>query len=264
MFHVVVVLHQDFDKQSRTLCRGCGSLVWGSCDVGLIGQGVLAVLDHGGTRVGSIALANGWLSGDWLVIIALALTMTFVVAAPLNARARGVFSVLESRINRFETPDPLAEDCPIDPGSARIAIIGMARFGTGAYDTLKAKYGDVLIGIDADPDVVARHQSAGRNVILADATDDDFWYRVRGAATVDVTILAMPEHEQNLAVARGLQASKEEGGNDFAVVDYPEQAEALEALGVDETWNFDTEAGTAFAAEVISRLGDNLGETNSR
>ncbi len=37
-----------------------------------------------GLIVGAIALANGWLSGDWLVIIALALTMTFIVAAPLN------------------------------------------------------------------------------------------------------------------------------------------------------------------------------------
>ena len=46
--------------------------------------------------MGAIALANGWLSGDWLVIIALALTMTFIAAAPPNARARSILAGVES------------------------------------------------------------------------------------------------------------------------------------------------------------------------
>ncbi len=153
----------------------------------------LANYSEFGLIVGAIALANGWLSGDWLVIIALALTMTFIAAAPLNARARSILAAVQPQVSRFETPTPLPEDAPIDPGDARIAIIGMARVGTGAYDTLKAKYGDVLIGVDADPEVVATHQSAGRNVILGDATDDEFWARVRDR-NVGVTLLAMQEH----------------------------------------------------------------------
>jgi hypothetical protein len=217
----------------------------------------LANYSEFGLIVGAIALANGWLSGDWLVIIALALTMTFIAAAPLNARSRHVLAAAQARVSRFETPTPLPEDAPIDPGDARIAIIGMARVGTGAYDTLKAKYGDVLVGIEADPDVVARHQSAGRNVILADATDDDFWARVR-ARSVTVVLLAMPEHEQNLAIARRIHATDDEVGHSFAVADRPEHVEVLKAAGVDAVWDFDAEAGTGFAEEVISSIGDKL------
>jgi hypothetical protein len=218
----------------------------------------LANYSEFGLIVGAIALANGWLSGDWLVIIALALTMTFIAAAPLNARARHVLAAAQAHVSRFETPTPLPEDAPIDPGDPRIAIIGMARVGTGAYDTLKAKYGDVLVGIEADPDVVARHQSAGRNVILADATDDDFWARIR-ARRDTVVLLAMPEHEQNLAIARRIYAVDEEAGHTFAVADRPEDVEALKAAGVDAVWDFDAEAGTGFAEEVISSIGDKLG-----
>jgi hypothetical protein len=217
----------------------------------------LANYSEFGLIVGAIALGNGWLSGDWLVIIALALTMTFIVAAPLNAHARSIFSTVRTRVSRFETPTPLPEDAPIDPGDARIAIIGMSRVGTGAYDTLKAKYGDVLIGIDADPDVAARHQSAGRNVILADATDDEFWSRAQDGK-VTVVLLAMPEHEQNLGIARRIRAAGEAIGYDFAVAGHLQQVEALKAAGVDEVWNFDAEAGTGFAEEVIERLGDSL------
>lgn len=218
----------------------------------------LANYSEFGLIVGAIALANGWLSGDWLVIIALALTMTFIAAAPLNARSRAILSRIRTRVNRFEVETPLPEDAAIDPGDARIAIVGMARVGTGAYDTLKARYGDVLIGVDADPAVVAHHQSAGRNVLLADATDDDFWSRVlRGK--VQVGLLAMHDHELNLGVARRVNDARDKsGGFRFAVADYPEEVEVLKAAGIDQVWNFNEEAGKGFAEEVIAWIGDDL------
>ncbi len=223
----------------------------------------LANYSEFGLIVAYVALGSGWLSGDWLVIIALALTMTFIVAAPLNARANKIYSAARGRVDRFETPIPLLGDTAIDPGDARIGIIGMARAGTGAYDTLKAKYGDVLVGLDSDSDVVARHHSAGRNVILADATDDEFWARVR-IGDVRVLLLAMSEHEQNLGVARRIHAAFGNIGYIFAVANYPEEVEELKASGVDEVWNFDAEAGVGFADEVISRIGDNLDESIDR
>ena len=221
----------------------------------------LANYSEFGLIVGAVALANGWLSGDWLVIIALALTMTFIVAAPLNANARAILPKLLDRVTRFETPTPLPEEAPIDVSDARLAIIGMERLGTGAYDTLKAQYGDVIVGIDADPDVVERHKSAGRNVILADATDDEFWSRIR-ASNVHASLLLMPEFEQNLSVAQRIKAQygTSKDGVDFALVYYPEQQAVLEAAGVDAVWNLDTEAGTGFAEEVIARIGERLEE----
>ena len=41
----------------------------------------------------------------------------------------------------------------------------------GAYDYLRSKWGDVVLGIDIDEDYVKRHQEAGRNVVHGDATD---------------------------------------------------------------------------------------------
>ena len=144
------------------------------------------------------------MSGDWLVIVALALTITFIAAAPLNARGGAIYAAIQSRVTRFQTSTPLPEDAPIDPGNARIGIIGMRRVGTGAYDSLRARYGDVIIGVDADPDIVERHNNEGRNVILADPTDDEFWERAENGK-VNVVLLAKPEIEQNLAVARHIQ-----------------------------------------------------------
>ena len=219
----------------------------------------LANYSEFGLIVGAIAVANGWLSGDWLVIIALALTLTFIAAVPLNARSRQLQKKLKAHITPFETAVPLPEDAPIDPGDARIAIIGMGRVGTGAYDTLKEQYGDWLIGVDIDPDTVSRHTAAGRNVILADATDDEFWART-GKGKVSVMLLALAELEQNLGATRGIR-SRHTDNHIFAVVQYPEDAATLKAAGVETTWSFYAEAGIGYAEEVIAYFGDTLDKT---
>ena len=216
----------------------------------------LANYSEFGLIVGTIAVANGWLSGDWLVIIALALTLTFIAATPLNARAREIQKAISFYTTPFETVSLLPEDQPIDPGEARIAIIGMGRIGTGAYDILKKQYGDRLLGIDIDADTVARHQEAGRNVIHADATDQEFWSRTR-RAKLKVVLLALPAFEQNLGITRRIRAQHDEG-HIFAVVKYPEEIEQLQAAGVAATWNLYSQAGSGFADEVIAYFGSTL------
>ncbi|NOR41586.1 MAG: potassium transporter Kef, partial [Gammaproteobacteria bacterium] len=182
---------------------------------------VLANYSEFGLIVGAIAVANGYLSGDWLVIIALALTLTFIMAAPLNARSREIKKGIRGHMTPFETATLLPEDVPFDTGEARIAIIGMGRIGTGAYETLQQRYGDRLIGIDIDPDTVSRHADAGHNVILADVTDDEFWART-GKGKISVALLTLPEHEQNLCVARRIN-SRPNVEHVFAVVKHPEE-----------------------------------------
>jgi len=217
----------------------------------------LANYSEFGLIVGTIAMTNGWLSGDWLVIVALALTFTFIVAAPLNARGRPIYAAIEPRIKHFQTGTPLPEDAPIHPGDARIGIVGMRRIGTGAYDSLQNRYGDVLIGVDADPDLVMRHRDAGRNVIVADATDDEFWERV-AEGKVCAILLAMPELEQNLAVLRRIQTFRTGSKHLFAVARYPEEIETLKEAGADAAWNEYAEAGNGLATEIIAQLGESV------
>jgi glutathione-regulated potassium-efflux system ancillary protein KefC len=60
--------------------------------------------------------------------------------------------------------------------------------------------------------------AAGRKVIQADATDDEFWERT-GSGNVSVVLLALSGHEQNLGVTRGIR-SRHKTGYIFAVVQY--------------------------------------------
>ena len=133
----------------------------------------------------------------------------------------------------------------------------MARLGTGAYDTLKDKYGDVLIGTDPDQSIVRRHQAQGRNVILADATNEDFWINSHGN-DMNIILLAKRQYEENMGIARLIRNYKGKIQYIVTVAEYPDQVELFKAVGVNAVWDFDTEAGTGFAEEVIAKLGDNL------
>ena len=52
--------------------------------------------------VGGVAAKAGWISPDWLLVFALALSVTYVLAAPASMRAENLFERLSPVLHRFE------------------------------------------------------------------------------------------------------------------------------------------------------------------
>ncbi|MGJ8673140.1 cation:proton antiporter domain-containing protein [Rubritalea sp.] len=207
----------------------------------------LANYSEFGLIVAAIALNKKWLTGDWVVIIALALSLTFIMAAPLNNHARAIYARYRDRFDPHQSPEILEEDSALTSPSTEIVIIGMASIGTGVYDILSEKYGPIIAGFDSSADVVAEHKAEGRVVSQTDATDEQFWHRL-AQGNVRKLILAMHDHETNLAVTR---LSSELKCQRFAVADYDLQAEELEAAGLDKVWSLKSQAGMIYAADLL-------------
>ena len=108
-------------------------------------------------------------------------------------------------LHRFQTRKRLPGDEMIRAGKAQVVVFGMGRVGTGAYDYLRSRWGDVVLGIDIDDDYVERHRAAGRNIAHGDATDADFWARAERSGHVKLALLAFSDHDSNMAVAELLQ-----------------------------------------------------------
>jgi predicted Kef-type K+ transport protein len=215
----------------------------------------LANYSEFGLLVGSMAVKNGWIGNEWLTIIAIALSISFILASPLNTAAHSVIDRWADRLRAFQSKTRHADDQPIDPGDAQIAVFGMGRIGAAAYDEMRARQGDIIIGIDFDAEVVKNHQAAGRNVILGDATDIDFWARTRmgGQDKLRMALLAMPGHAANLQAARELTANNFKGII-AATAQFDDQVEELKAAGVHGAFNFYAEAGHGFAEHVCRTL----------
>ena len=210
----------------------------------------LANYSEFGLIVGAIAVSNSWLTEDWLVTIALALTMAIIIAAPINKRADRLYERLKPTARKFETKSVLPEDELPDLGGARIAVIGMGLIGTGVYDQLVPDYGSVLIGIDSDPDVIAAHKAAGRNIIRFDATDDDMWERTNDTS-MEICILALKRHQENLGIINHIRQCNQTATM-FAVAGHDDEVAELIDAGAEAAWNMYSEAGIGLASEVLS------------
>ncbi len=207
----------------------------------------LANFSEFGLIVSSIAAANGWLHSDWVVVLAIAVAMSFVGASALNARTDGVYLALRGRLQRFEHGQRLSGDEALHFGPARILVCGMGRIGTGAYDALFEQHKDVVVGVDLNQEVIAQHRAEGRRVQQGNLTSPEFWARIdRTDWQVERLLLAMPSQRANLAAAR---LAREWGfrGLIGATVKFPDEVDELSRSGVDAVFNIYAEAGRGFA-----------------
>jgi Trk K+ transport system NAD-binding subunit len=139
-----------------------------------------------------------------------------------------------------------------------VAIFGMGRVGTGAYEYLSRRYGGVVIGIESNLEKVEQHKKAGRNVIHGDATDSDFWERVHAAPHhLKAVLLAMPEHRANMYAVQQIRGGNFEGFIG-ALAKFPDHARSLQAAGVHAVFNMYAEAGAGFAASVDDAMAPAL------
>jgi voltage-gated potassium channel Kch len=127
----------------------------------------------------------------------------------------------------------------------------MGRTGTAAFSAIAPKV-DAITGIDADPYRVDEHRKAGRDVVLADAEDSDFWSSVR-LDRLEVAVLAIDDLESKLIAARKLR----ERGFSGAVIThalYQENVEMIREAGADETYLTMQEAGISMAGHALDAI----------
>ncbi len=171
----------------------------------------LSTYSEFGLIVMAVAVGQGWMSPDWLVAMAIALSLSILVAAPLSRRAEELYDPISAPLRRLETRGRHPDDLPVQIAGNRIAIFGMGRVGLAAYRALEARFPGRIVAFDRDPVSVAIHREHERNVRLADATDSDFWEKVSVRDDLDLVVLAMPKHSANVHAAETLKRHSFEG-----------------------------------------------------
>ena len=205
-----------------------------------------------GLIVCSASVMHGLLDKDWLVIMALAVAISFVFSSIINAYAHSLYARWRDVIKLFEHDGRLPEDQYAHPGDATILIIGMGRVGTGAYDTLRDHQDKKVCGIEVIKDRVGGHIQKGRNVISADAEDPDFWEHI-DLGPIDLIMFAMPNYRDILEVMTQLHQAGYKGKT-AGIVKYEDHRQKLLDAGVDIVFNFYLRAGTGFADQTIYTL----------
>ena len=211
----------------------------------------LAAYSEFGLIVAGLAAQQGLIDEQWLVFIALGVALSFLVSAPLNNAAHALYERWGPTLDRFETRHRHQDDAVINLGRAEIAIVGMGRVGTGAYDALRAQ-GKRVVGLDSDPGKIQRHLQQGRRVVFADAEDPGFWLRLK-LNSVRAVLLALPELEAKVIAIAQLRRRGYDGFISATHV-FPEEREPVLATGASATYNYFDEAGAGFAEHCVEQL----------
>jgi hypothetical protein len=113
-----------------------------------------------------------------------------------------------------------------------------------------------VVGVDFDGARVAWQNSVGRHTIEGDATDLDFWNRLRRNDNVRIAVLAMPRHGANLTA---LACLRESGftGRVATVARFSDEVDQALRRGV--TTAFDVYGGAGL--ELADQIARDAGET---
>lgn len=204
-----------------------------------------------GLIVAYIAVQSQWLSDEWLTTLAVALSLSFVLASPLNTKAHRLYDTQRQRLRRFQVSKRAPEEREIYPGRVTTLVMGMGRVGTGAYDVFAEHPAERIAGIDLNANKVSQHQAAGRHVLRGSATDADFWSRLHlSHSDLKRVLLAMPSLNENLFATEQLRKNGYQG-EIAALAKYEDDIPVLKAAGVDRVFNLYAEAGTGFADHLL-------------
>jgi len=198
-----------------------------------------------------VAVGNGLIGSQWVVITALAVALSFIAAAPINAFAHELFRIASPWLERLEREKRHPDDEPISLGRAEILIVGMGRVGSGAYDYLRQQ-NENIVGIDSDPAKIESGVREGRRVAYADAEDPSFWHRLN-LDRLRAIMLAVPDLQAKVSAARALRR-RGYRGLVSATHMFPEEREPILEAGCDVTYNYYTEAGVGFARHTYETL----------
>ena len=218
----------------------------------LLSSLLLANYSEFGLIVTSLSVTQGWLSEEWLVIIALSVSLSFVFSTLIYKSAHIIYGRNKTWLLKFQQQhgNPLVpyESSP----NAKILIIGMGRVGTGAYEELIKHYPNEVWGLDVEQERADSHKAKGLNVTWGDADDIEFWESIK-LSKIKLIMLAISSVVEMKNII--LQLKKIDYSGRIAVIArYEDERLELIKLGADVAFNYYAEVGIGFADESIHLL----------
>jgi predicted Kef-type K+ transport protein len=186
---------------------------------------------------------------DMLTALALALSLSFIISAPLNRFSHLLYERHSGWLNRFERQTHHPDEQPVSLGDATVLVFGMGRTGTAAYEYLQQKNIQV-VGLDSDPTKVEILKQQNFNIEFADAEDPLFWQGL-DMGEVSAVILSMSDLESKMIAARKLR-KRGFTGKIVSHSLYPEEAEKINLAGADTTYLTMSQAGVGLAEHLLN------------
>ena len=203
--------------------------------------------------IGVVGIQLGWISGDWILIMALAMSFSFLIASPTNHWVHDIFDFFKPFIRRLNRDIVCVDQEPYYLGKTKFLIIGMGEIGLSAYHFLKDVYKQEVLGLDYNHDLVEDLKEKGINATWGDATDSNLWDNA-DVSDIEMVLFAMDDHSSNINSIREIQKIKEINFKIGVISHFPDETEEFKKLEVDYIYDYRNQLGRNFAQGIIDRV----------
>ena len=215
-----------------------------------------------GLIVTSVGIAAGLIAKEWLVIFAIILSISFVIVSPFSLQAHKIYSRFRKHLKTLQSADRVSGDEIVGIGNAEILVFGLGRVGITVYNQLTQQYGQKVLGIDFNEDIIKGFKEEGKNVIQDDSTDSEFWERIQKQDLNQVRLVMLCIHDYKTILYTVERLKEINFENTIAALaEFDDQVEELKQLGIHFPFNFYNEAGVGFADQICEFIGCDLDET---
>ena len=229
-----VMLLSQFGLQPRTAYLG-GLALTNFSEFGLI--------------VGLVGVSIGLMDNEWLVVMALLMSTSFVMAAPLNRLSHTLFDTFKPLILKLNRNNTSIDCEPLDFGDAEYLVVGLGSVGLHTFETLNKEHQALVLGLDYKVDLVESLKAHGKNVLWADTTDSELWDNVK-TDKLRIVYLTMSDVATNLNILESIHRLTNRDFKICAICHYPDQKEKYLANGVDFVYEFKNYIGQDYVEQT--------------
>lgn len=207
----------------------------------------LANFSEFGLIVAEMSLKKDWLSNDWLVIIALSVTLSLIISSAIFKYSHRIYSRYKQFFKRLQWYKSKPPYVLPQPDNAKVMVVGLGRVGRATYDYLAMHHPDEVMGVDADEERVAVSRENGRVIILGDGEDVDFWSYV-DLKPISLIMLSTPGVLEKIYMIEQIR-NQHFTGKIACIARYDDERDELLAAGADAVFSYFAEVGAGFAEE---------------
>ncbi|RPA66971.1 potassium transporter Kef [Cyclobacteriaceae bacterium YHN15] len=206
-----------------------------------------------GLIVGVVGLNIGLINEEWLVALALLMAFSFAISAPLSNYSHVIFDKFKFWILKINQ-NTKGEDCePVDFGNAEYLVIGLGSVGKPAYDTLQTEYGQKVLGLDYNTELIEQLGQKRSNVKWADSTDSELWDKV-DSSKLKAVFLTMSEEETNLNILKAINRINNRSFKIFTICHYPDQKVKYLNEGAHFVFDYKNYLGKDYVEQSLNQL----------
>jgi predicted Kef-type K+ transport protein len=206
-----------------------------------------------GLIVGAVAYDLNWISGDWIVIIALLMTFSFLLSAPLNARSYDLFDRFRQPLRLINRTSKDIDKQPKILDGIKYIVVGVGSIGYPAYLYLREQFGDSVMAVDYNNDKINRIKENGCIAEWGDSTDREFWDE-NNFEHIDLVILAMSDHASNYNTIKQINRINNRKFKVSVICHYDDEKDAYKKMAADYVFYYKKELGEDFAEHALDNL----------